>query len=96
MGKRLVNGETSPAQVVDELHDAPAQCRRAAQGADERDGLHSQVLLRVFLYCIAGTVPKNGQWNVARGRIVWYTVSITYETRGGEMRKRMIPLLLAA
>ena len=58
MGKRLVNGKTSPAQVVDELHDAPAQCRRAAQGADECDGLHSQVLLRGFSVLYRGYSPK--------------------------------------
>lgn len=68
MGKRLVNGKTSPAQVVDELHDAPAQCRRAAQGADECDGLHSQVLLRGFSVLYRGYSPKKRTVKRCTGR----------------------------
>ena len=74
MGKRLVNGKTSPAQVVDELHDAPAQCRRAAQGADECDGLHSQVLLRGFSVLYRGYSPKKRTVKRCAGRncVVYY------------------------
>ena len=74
MGKRLVNGKTSPAQVVDELHDAPAQCRRAAQGADECDGLHSQVLLRGFSVLYRGYSPKKRTVKRCTGRncVVYY------------------------
>lgn len=68
MGKRLVNGKTSPAQVVDELHDAPAQCRRAAQGTDECDGLHSQVLLRGFSVLYRGCSPKKRTVKCCAGR----------------------------